>query len=119
MKVAPPGGVVPGVGAGGVENMAVWLFIYGVGIVPALLVLSLIAFIRRESHQMSRRSVAQLAASAGLVWPLLAVAVVQIGGLLVLKAALGLVRGRDDAVHVAEEMPAVPVVQPMVAVAAA
>lgn len=107
------------VGTGGVEDVAIWLLIYVAGIVPALLVLSLIAFMRRESHQMSRRSVAQLAVSAGLVWPLLAVAVVQIGGLLVLKAALGLVRGRGDAVDVAVEMPAVPVAQPMVAVAAA
>jgi len=99
--------------------VAVWLYIYGAGIVPVLFVLSLIAFLRRESHQMSRRSVTQLAVSAGLVWPLLMVAVVQVGGLLILKAALGLVRGRGDALDVAIEVPAVAMSQPIAAVAAA
>ncbi|MCV7421505.1 hypothetical protein H7K45_13235 [Mycobacterium yunnanensis] len=68
---------------------------------------------------MPRRTVTQLTVSAGLVWPLLAVAVVQIGGLLVLKAALGLVRGSVDDAAVTVEVPAVPMPQPLAAVAAA
>ena len=90
--------------------------IYGAGIVPAFALISLLAFMRRESHRMPPRAVAQLTVSAGLVWPLLAVAGVQFAGLLVLKAALGLVRGRGDDVV---EAPAVPMLQPMAVVVAA
>ena len=99
--------------------MAIWLLIYGAGILPAFAAISLFAFMRRESHRMPPRAVAQLTISAGLVWPLLAVAGVQVAGLLVLKGALGLVRGRGDGADVTAPMPALPMPQSMVAGVAA
>ena len=104
-------------GAGGLE-LAVWLFIYGAGIVPALAAMSLIAFVRRESHQMPSRAVAQLTMSAGLVWPLLAVAGVQVAGLLILKTALGLVRSGGDKSAPTADTDAAPMLQPLAAAAA-
>jgi hypothetical protein len=104
--------------AQGDSNVTVWLLIYGAGIVPALAAISLFAFVRRESHQMPPRAVAKLAMSAGLVWPLLAIAGVQVVGLLVLKAALGLVRGRGDDAVATVEATAVPMLQPLAAAAA-
>jgi len=98
--------------------VAIWLSIYVAGIVPAFAAMLLTAFTRRESHQMSPRAVAQLTMSAGLVWPLLAVAGIQVAGLLVLKAALGVVRGAGDEASATPETTAVPVLQPL-AVAAA
>ncbi|MCV7136608.1 hypothetical protein H7J06_26940 [Mycobacterium hodleri] len=56
--------------------------------------------------------------SASLVWPLLAIAGVQVASLLVLKTALGLVRGRGHEAIATPDGPGVPVLQPL-AVAAA
>jgi hypothetical protein len=96
----------------------VWLLIYGAGIVPALAAISLIAFVRRDSHQMPSRAVAQLTMSAGLVWPLLAIAGVQIAGLLIFKTALGTVRGGGDKSASTADTDSAPTLQPLAAVAA-
>ncbi|KQY07863.1 hypothetical protein ASD37_07680 [Mycobacterium sp. Root135] len=98
--------------------MIAWFFIYGAGILPALAAMSLIAFVRRESHQMPPRAVAQLTMSASLVWPLLAVAGVQIAGLLILKTALGLVRSGGDKLPPTADTDAAPMLQPLAAAAA-
>ena len=102
----------------GDSNVIAWLFIYGAGIVPALAAMSLIAFVRRASHQMPPRAVAQLTMSASLVWPLLAVAGVQIAGLLILKTALGLVRGGGDNLATIDDTDAATMLQPLAAAAA-
>jgi hypothetical protein len=99
--------------------MVVWLLIYGAGIVPALAAISLTAFVRRGAHQMPPRAVAKLTMSAGLVWPLLAIAGVQVVGLLILKTALGVVRGGGDKSAPTADAKAIPMLQPLAAAAAA
>ncbi len=113
------GGVVSVDGAGG-SNVSVWLSIYLVGLLPAAGLIASIAFSRRTSHKMPPRMVARVTFSASLVWPLLAIAGVQVASLLVLKTALGLVRGGrgHEAIATPPDGPGVPVLQPL-AVAAA
>jgi hypothetical protein len=57
-----------------------------------VIVIILIAMTLRESHGMRVMTTLRLAVVAGAVWPLLAFAVFQTGGVLVLAKGLGLVR---------------------------
>ncbi|KAA0098794.1 hypothetical protein CIW49_12910 [Mycolicibacterium sp. P1-18] len=93
--------------------MAVWLLVYGAGVVPAIAVMALIALMRRDTHQMPSGAMAKLTVSAGLVWPLLAIAGVQVAGLLVLKTALGLVRAGGDKSEPTADTHAAPMPQPL------
>ncbi len=97
--------------------MASWLLFYSVGCVPVMFAVSCIAFTKRASHQMGRRHIALMSFSAGLLWPLLAIAGMQAVALLILKTALGLVRGGSSAVE-RVETPAVASLPPMTAAAA-
>ena len=72
--------------------MASWLIFYSVVCVPVMFAVGSIAVTKRASHQMGRHAIARLSFSAGLLWPLLAVAGVQVVALLILKTALGSVR---------------------------
>ncbi|TQR85375.1 hypothetical protein D8S82_17255 [Mycobacterium hodleri] len=79
---------------------------------------SCIAFMKRASHQMRRHAMVRLSFAAGLLWPLLALAGVQAVALLILKTALGFVRGGSSAVD-GVETPAVASLTPAPAAAAA
>jgi hypothetical protein len=72
--------------------MVNWLYFYVIGCLPAMLLVALVAYQRRESHRMGLRSVAHLAISAGVVWPLLALASVQVLGLLMLAKVFDVLR---------------------------
>ena len=98
--------------------MVVWLVVYTAGFVFALGAVASIAHTRRTSHQMSRRNVALLTLAAGLLWPLLAVAGLQVAGLVVLKTALGVVHGRGDEAVATVEADTVPALLPLAAAAA-
>lgn len=94
--------------------MASWLLFYFIGCVPVVLAVSCIAFTKRMSHQMGRHATVLLSFAAGLLWPLLAIAGVQVVALLILKTALGSVRslgssavGRVETSAVANLTPAV------------
>lgn len=72
--------------------MVNWLYYYLIGCLPAMLAIALVAYRRRESHGMRIRTVANLSVSAGMVWPLLALAVTQVVGLLLLAKVFELIR---------------------------
>lgn len=99
--------------------MANWLLIYSLGFVLAALAIALLAFQRRGSNDMQTRAVAQLAVPAGLVWPLLVVAGIQVAGLLILKTALGSVRSSVSSDPKSVEAPALKSVAPAPSVTAA
>jgi len=80
---------------------------------------SSIAFTKRASHQMGRYATAGLSLAAGLLWPLLAVAAVQAVALLILKTALGSVRGLGSGAAGSVETPAVASLSPAPVAAAA
>lgn len=67
---------------------------------------------------MPLRTIALLTFSACLAWPLLAIAGVQVVALLVLKTALGVVRGHGDEAGDTADVATVPVLQPLAAAAA-
>ena len=94
--------------------MASWLLFYSVGGVAVVFAVACIAFTKRASHQMGRHAAVRLSFVAGLMWPLLAVAGVQVLGLLILKATLGLVRIGTSTLDRAET-PAVATLTPAVA----
>ena len=73
--------------------MAIGLSFYLAGCVPAILAVALIAFNRRASHGMELRAVTALTVFSGLIWPLLAVAALQVVVLLVPVKVLRAVRG--------------------------
>ena len=76
---------------------------------------SCIAFTKRMSHQMGRHATVRLSFAAGLLWPLLAVAGVQVVALLILKTALGSVRSLGSSAVERVETPAVANLTPAVA----
>ena len=80
---------------------------------------SCIAFTKRASHQMGRHAIARLSFAAGLLWPLLAVAGVQVAALLILKTALGSVRSIGSSTAEGAEVPAVASLTPAPVAAAA
>lgn len=77
---------------------------------------SWVAFTKRSSHQMGRDATLRLSFAAGLLWPLLAVAGVQVVALLILKTALGSVRSLGSSTA---EVPAVASLTPAPVAAAA
>ena len=95
--------------------MASWLLFYSVGCVPVMFAVSCIAFTKRASHQMGRHATARLSFAAGLLWPLLAVAGVQVVALLILKMALGSVRTIGSRAFAHAESPVVATLTPAVA----
>jgi predicted lysophospholipase L1 biosynthesis ABC-type transport system permease subunit len=89
--------------------MISWLYLYLVGCLPVMLAVALIAFERRKSHGMRSQAVTQLTLFGGPLRLLLAVAAVQVIGLLVLAKVLGSARAlggrvREPAVEPAEEL---------------
>ncbi|BDX34240.1 hypothetical protein TUM20985_47870 [Mycobacterium antarcticum] len=68
--------------------MASWLLFYLVGFIPAFMVIGVIAFRRRASHGMGLSAVTALTVFSGLIWPLLAVAALQVVVLVVPVKAL-------------------------------
>ncbi|TPG34268.1 hypothetical protein EAH80_11825 [Mycobacterium hodleri] len=62
---------------------------YLLGCLFAMVALVVASCAMEKSHGMSRGEVALVTLSAGLLWPLLLIAVVQAAGLLGLKKALG------------------------------
>lgn len=69
-------------------DMASWLLFYLVGFIPAFMVIGVIAFRRRASHGMGLSAVTALTVFSGLIWPLLAVAALQVVVLVVPVKAL-------------------------------
>ena len=99
--------------------MASWLLLYCVGCVPAMFAVGFVAFTKRASHQMGRDATVRLSLAAGLLWPLLAVAGVQVVALLILKTALGSVRSLGSGTAERVEAPAVASLTPAPVAAAA
>lgn len=99
--------------------MASWLLFYAIGCVAVMSAVSWVAFTNRSSHQMGRDATLRLSFVAGLLWPLLAVAGVQVVALLILKTALGSVRSLGSGTAEGAEVPAVASLTPAPAAAAA
>ena len=95
--------------------MASWLLFYFIGCLPVVFAVSCIAFKKRLSHQMGRHATVRLTLAAGLLWPLLAVAGVQVVALLILKTALGSVRSLGSSAVGLVETPEVSSLTPAVA----
>lgn len=98
--------------------MAVWLIVYGAGFIVTTVGVAFAAHSRRGLHEMAFRTVTLLTLCSGLIWPLLAFAGVQIAGLLIVKTALGLLRGSGDEAIATVDATPVLVLEPL-AVAAA
>ena len=99
--------------------MASWLLFYSVGCVAVMFAVSWVAFTKRSSHQMGREATLRLSFVAGLLWPLLAVAGVQVAALLILKTALGSVRSIGSSTAEGAEVPALSSLTPAPIAAAA
>jgi hypothetical protein len=72
--------------------MMPFIVFYLFGCVSIMVATVLAAIAKQESHGMTLTEVAVLTLSAGFLWPLLAVALVQVAGLLGLAKGPGLLR---------------------------
>jgi hypothetical protein len=92
-QASPPVSIMKSaIAAGGVE-MVYWLLLYLSGCLPAMLAVAVIALRRRKCHGMDPRATVQLTLLAALAWPLLAVAGVQLIGLVAVAKLPSLIRG--------------------------
>jgi hypothetical protein len=111
-QASPPVSIMKSaIAAGGVE-MVYWLLLYLFGCLPAMLAVAVIASRRRKCHGMGPRATIQLTLLAALAWPLLAVAGIQLIGLVAVAKLPSLIRALGKHAPEPADVPASKSVEP-------